>query len=151
MDFHCFKLVINEVQFINILLMNFPNNISGTLKDLELVDNLNSNWTGYAPTLFGSEYYTSPIKDTISTKSKEFYFGEKQVSNDTLWNLEHLLSDRDIIYGSKTQGFLMSDLGVDVFFYYMSKRPVKSYSDKALVGFPPMDYGEITDFDGKFA
>ncbi len=47
------------------------------LADHELVNNLNTNWTGYAPSLYTLSYETSTIKDIISEKSRDFYFGKK--------------------------------------------------------------------------
>jgi carboxylesterase type B len=96
-----------------------------------------------APYLSINSYASSPARDLIANKSREFYFGDKPISNESLWELTYLLSDRDIIHGSKFQGAWMSQLNDDkqpqVFFYQLSKRPQKSYSDGALIGYPEGD------------
>jgi carboxylesterase type B len=114
---------------------------AGMLSDLNVVDGLNNNWLAMAPYIYATPYGDSPARDLISKTSREFYFGDKDISNDTLWNLTHLSTDRDIIHGSKFLGAWMARYGMDSFFYYLSKRPAKSYSDAALIGYPPGDYG----------
>lgn len=111
------------------------------LRDHELVNQLNNNWTTTFPVLTMNPCLTSPVSDVISDGAKNFYFGNSSISNETMTELTNALSDRDIVHASARIGQWMATLGQDVFLYVMSKRPAKSYADPALIGYPPGDYG----------
>jgi hypothetical protein len=114
------------------------------LKELELIAELNSNWASVLPSLFLNPYGCNdfPVSEQISTSARLFYFLNRTVSNETLFEFTKLLSDRDLIHGGYTVGKWMTTNVSEVYLYSMTKRPQKSYSDVPLTGYPDgFDYG----------
>lgn len=99
----------------------------------DFINNLNANFSYYAPKILGM---------TLSTEESQaiqsFYFNGKLISNETERNLTNLLSDRIMVHGTKATADFHSQIS-DTYLYLLSKRPAKSYSDKMLVNYPSIN------------
>jgi len=91
-----------------------------------MLENLNENWDLFAPTLLN---LGSDPGGNNSRQIKEFYFGDKPISNDTRLNFTALLDDRNFVHPTYLTATLQANFTTgnnNVYLYVLNKKPIKS-------------------------
>ncbi|XP_015520316.1 venom carboxylesterase-6 [Neodiprion lecontei] len=95
------------------------------------LDYLNENWDAIAPSLLDFNY-TIPVsnRSTVSELIKQHYLGTSEISNSTIDNFIHLMTDRLYLFGTQKAALLQADANENpVHFYYFTYRGAHSVSE----------------------
>jgi len=104
----------NEYEGVNPLTAYF-------LKNESLFERLDKKWNDVAPVAFIYKD-TAVDKDAVTSKIREFYFGDKPINRETFMNLTDLFMDRFVGFGLVISAKLYSK-HAPVYLYYFSHKP----------------------------
>lgn len=87
------------------------------------------DWHRIAPTTFLFKE-TALEPDAVSNQVRAYYFGTKDVGNDTYQELEHLYSDRYFNHGIRTSALMhvRTNEAIPVYLYLFSYKGTQSHT-----------------------
>lgn len=104
----------NEQEGINLI-------TAAALKDKAIMEKVEKKWNEDAPLILLYKD-TATDKDVVSSKIREFYFGDKPINRETFLNLTDVMMDRFVGYGLVAAAKLYSK-EAPVYVYYFSHTP----------------------------
>jgi carboxylesterase type B len=96
----------------------------------------NNSWELAGPTILN---YNDDANHTLSTKIREFYFGDKDIGRETRINFTDAVNDREFIHPSVTSANLRASFNntSPVYLYWLSKLPLISVGDPLKESYGP--------------